>query len=161
MESSQDQEEPEGEEQQPTERSLTGRPPIILYLSFDHGAFPPFQLLVRRHIEFFEALPIDVETSVQGRPRPILLGQVGLRCIFCATLQPSIRRKFVVIHGDLSTKVWLSSRLSSTVLFLLSFCESSASCWGYMLSCKVFRDLSSGTKYCKYSLGNAMSYGAI
>ena len=109
LESSEEQEQEGGE--QATARSLTGRPPIILYLSFDHGAFPPFQLLVRRNIEFFEALPIDVETSVQGRPRPILLGQVGLRCIFCASLQPSIRRKLV--HNQNETK---TVKLDSTVV---------------------------------------------
>lgn len=153
LESSEEQEQEGGE--QATARSLTGRPPIILYLSFDHGAFPPFQLLVRRNIEFFEALPIDVETSVQGRPRPILLGQVGLRCIFCASLQPSIRRKLVQNHNETEMAKLDSTAVSHILLVVL------LSGRGYMLSSKVFWNLSSGAEHCQYSLGNAVSYGAI
>ena len=153
LESSEEQEQEGGE--QATARSLTGRPPIILYLSFDHGAFPPFQLLVRRNIEFFEALPIDVETSVQGRPRPILLGQVGLRCIFCASLQPSIRRKLVQNHNE-TEMAKLDSTAGSHILLVVLLSGR-----GYMLSSKVFWNLSSGAEHCQYSLGNAVSYGAI
>ena len=69
-----------------TSQVITGRPPTRLYLSADHGYFSSYQLTVRQNVEFFEALPHDVETPAQGRPRPIVLGQVGIRCAYCAPL---------------------------------------------------------------------------
>ncbi|KAL7558827.1 hypothetical protein ACA910_005189 [Epithemia clementina (nom. ined.)] len=70
---------------------VTGRPPIRLYLSADFDSFSTFQVAVRQHVEFFEASEDDITTSAQGRPRPIVLGQVGIRCCFCAHLHPSLR----------------------------------------------------------------------
>jgi hypothetical protein len=72
---------------------LTGRPPTQLYLSCDHTAFSPYQVLVRKNIELFEALPEDVESSAQGRNKPIVLGQVGIRCRHCSALPPKDRSR--------------------------------------------------------------------
>ena len=89
------------------ESSLTGRPPVRLYLeSLDDDLFSPYHILIRRHVEMFEA------TVEDGAQRPLLrssctptrrlsssrsrhrssgstscrpvLGQVGVRCCFCA-----------------------------------------------------------------------------
>ncbi|KAL7558819.1 hypothetical protein ACA910_005182 [Epithemia clementina (nom. ined.)] len=69
--------------------AITGRPPIQLYLSADYDSFSTFQVAVRKNVEFFEASADDIATSAQGRPRPIVMGQVGIRCCFCARLHPS------------------------------------------------------------------------
>ncbi|KAL7557943.1 hypothetical protein ACA910_006194 [Epithemia clementina (nom. ined.)] len=77
---------------------LTGRPPICLYLSPDHDSFTSLQVLIRQNIEFFEAKSEDVHHyhSVlkhyhrQG-PQTLQLGQVGVRCCFCASLHAALR----------------------------------------------------------------------
>jgi hypothetical protein len=37
-------------------------------------------------MELFEALPVDVEGGAQGRNKPIVIGQVGVRCTWCTHL---------------------------------------------------------------------------
>ena len=67
--------------------SLTNRPPTQLYLSADVSAFPPFQVLLRKNIEFFEAKQEDlVINNTMGQKDTIILGQVGLRCRACSQL---------------------------------------------------------------------------
>jgi len=63
--------------------SLTGRPPITLYLSCNPDHLSPFQCLARKHLEFFEASHEDVARPTKGRNHPIILGQVGIRCRHC------------------------------------------------------------------------------
>lgn len=63
--------------------TLTGRPSTMLYLSCDPDFFTEFQVIARKNIEFFEATPVDVQTNAQGRNKPIVLGQVGIRCVHC------------------------------------------------------------------------------
>jgi hypothetical protein len=75
---------------------LTGRPPVQLYLSCDDDTFSPYQVLVRKNIELFEALREYVESTTQGRNKPIVLGQVGIRCRHCSALPPKERQ-----HGAL------------------------------------------------------------
>jgi hypothetical protein len=73
------------------EYTLTGRPSTQLYLSCDPDTFSEYQVLVRKSIEVFEATADDVTTNAQGRNKPIVLGQVGIRCIYCARVPPSQR----------------------------------------------------------------------
>jgi hypothetical protein len=73
--------------------SLSGRSSVVLYLSFDEEALSPYQCLVRKNIEVFEALQVDVDSNAQGRNKPISLGQVGIRCIHCSTLPPKKRAR--------------------------------------------------------------------
>jgi hypothetical protein len=70
---------------------ISGRPPILLYISCDDDSLSAYQCLVRKHIELFEAGVDDVESNAQGRNRPIVLGQVGIRCRHCTMLPPRIR----------------------------------------------------------------------
>ena len=71
-----------------TSTGVTGRFPIKMYLSCDSMELSPFQCLMRQQIEFFEAHQVDVDTPIQGRNRPIVLGQVGIRCVHCKHLSP-------------------------------------------------------------------------
>jgi hypothetical protein len=70
---------------------LTGRPAVPLAIEADQRTLSEFQRLVRKHIELFEAKQEDVESNAQGRNRPIVLGQVGIRCCHCAHLPPKLR----------------------------------------------------------------------
>jgi hypothetical protein len=75
------------------EPSLSGRPPNSLYLSCDPDHLSPYQVAVRRSIEIFEAQEIDVESGAQGRNRPVVLGQLGIRCRFCSQVPPKERTR--------------------------------------------------------------------
>lgn len=79
-------------------KEATGRPPILLYMSCDDDALSEYQCLVRKNIELFEALPQDVESNAQGRNRPIVLGQVGIRCRHCKNLPPKHRARGAVYY---------------------------------------------------------------
>jgi hypothetical protein len=78
--------------------SMTGRPPIQLYLSFDDDAMSIYQCFIRKHIELFEARIEDVESNTQGRNKPITLGQVGVRCRHCNVLYPTERKRGAVYY---------------------------------------------------------------
>ncbi len=70
---------------------LTGRPAIRLYLSCNPDYLSPYQCLIRKNIELFEATELDVTSRVKGRNKSIVLGQVGIRCCFCAHIPPANR----------------------------------------------------------------------
>jgi hypothetical protein len=59
---------------------------VNLFLDFDSETLTEYQCLLRKQIELFEAGPEDIQASAQGRNSPILLGQVGIRCRYCATV---------------------------------------------------------------------------
>jgi hypothetical protein len=71
----------------------TGRPSTQLYLSCDPDTFSEYQVLVRKNIELFEAKEEEVASSAQGRNKPIVLGQVGIRCMHCAVVPPRERSR--------------------------------------------------------------------
>lgn len=48
-------------------------------------------MLVRKNVELFEARGEDITSNAQGRNKPIVLGQVGIRCIHCAKIPPGER----------------------------------------------------------------------
>ena len=77
---------------------LTGRSPIPLYISCDDDSLSEYQCLVRKQIELFEATEEDVESNAQGRNRPIVLGQVGIRCRHCTTLPPKQRSRGAIYY---------------------------------------------------------------
>lgn len=80
------------------ERNVTGRPPALLFMACDNDSLSEYQCLVRKQIELFEALSEDVETNAQGRNRPIVMGQVGIRCRHCSMLPPKHRARGAVYY---------------------------------------------------------------
>ncbi len=60
--------------------------PRIIHVPSDDSALSPYQCLVRWQIELFEASEADIHATAQGRNRPIIVGQVGIRCIHCGRL---------------------------------------------------------------------------
>jgi hypothetical protein len=59
---------------------------IPLYVDYDTKVLSAYQCLARQQIEFFEASEDDITSSIRGRKKAIVLGQVGLRCRHCAHL---------------------------------------------------------------------------
>ena len=62
-------------------------------MSCDDESLSEYQCLVRKNIELFEATHVDVESNAQGRNKPIVLGQVGIRCRHCTMLPPKNRSR--------------------------------------------------------------------
>ena len=63
-----------------------------LYLTSDEQNLSRYQCLARKQIEIFETTDNDAGSNAQGRNRPIIPGQVGIRCKHCAHL-PRKERK--------------------------------------------------------------------
>lgn len=71
---------------------------IHLYMSCDDDDLSPYQCLVRKQIELFEAQETDAETNARGRNRPIVVGQVGIRCKHCKMLPPRKRARAAIYY---------------------------------------------------------------
>ena len=67
-------------------------------MSLDDERLSKFQCTVRKQIEVFEADLDDVESSAQGRNKPIVLGQVGIRCRHCTALPVQHRARGAVYY---------------------------------------------------------------
>jgi hypothetical protein len=59
---------------------------VPLFVEYDTKVLSAYQCLARQQIEFFEASEDDVTSSIRGRKKAIVLGQVGIRCRHCAHL---------------------------------------------------------------------------
>jgi hypothetical protein len=68
---------------------------IPLSLTCDDEQLSEYQMLVRKQLEIFEALPEDVESNTQGRKKQVILGQVGIRCRHCSGLPLRQRGRYV------------------------------------------------------------------
>lgn len=55
-----------------------------LAMNCDVEQLSDYQILVRQQLELFEADVSDVECNTQGRKKPVVVAQVGLRCRHCA-----------------------------------------------------------------------------
>ena len=58
----------------------------ILASALDPQYLAPIHCFVRKHVEVFAATEQDLAAPAPGRKKPVLLGQVGLRCVHCAAL---------------------------------------------------------------------------
>jgi hypothetical protein len=80
-----------------TEPSISsGGRTLSLFLSVDEENLSTYQCLVRKQIQLFEATQGELEANAQGRNKPILKGQVGIRCRHCALLPVEKRKKGAV-----------------------------------------------------------------
>jgi hypothetical protein len=66
--------------------------PAILAQPEDSMKLSSHQVLLRHQIEAFRASEDDVMTHTRGRNKPVILGQVGIRCRHCAYL-PVVQRQ--------------------------------------------------------------------
>ena len=58
----------------------------ILASNLDPQYLAPIHCFVRKHVEIFAATEQDLSAPAPGRKKPVVLGQVGLRCVHCAGL---------------------------------------------------------------------------
>jgi hypothetical protein len=68
----------------------------ILYLDQDDDTLSPYQCLVRKQIEVFQATELSLQDKSQGRNRSIVLNQIGIRCRHCGRLPGKYRAKGAV-----------------------------------------------------------------
>lgn len=67
--------------------------PTPLGLPDDHLRLSAHQVFLRQQIEAFRASHQDVSTHKRGRNKPIVVGQVGIRCRHCAHVPVGHRQK--------------------------------------------------------------------
>ena len=65
---------------------------IPLAIPSDEEHLSEYHCLVRAQIDLFAAGEADFQSNMQGRNRPIVRNQVGLRCRHCASITPPNRR---------------------------------------------------------------------
>ena len=69
-------------------------PRLLLYMkSCDDDNLSSYQCLVRKQIEIFEATAEDIASTAQGRNKPIVPRQVGIRCRHCSGIPPRHRTR--------------------------------------------------------------------
>jgi hypothetical protein len=102
---------------------MTGRPPIQLYLTCDVDTMSEYQCMIRRQIEFFEANIDDVDSTTQGRNKPINLGQVGIRCRHCSNkVSPKQRQRGACYYPTKLDGIYQSA-YNLTSIHLLERCQ--------------------------------------
>jgi hypothetical protein len=70
----------------PGATTTTSHKPLakVLAMDCDRDSLSDYQCLIRQHMELFEATAEDSVRNVQGRNKPVVVGQVGIRCRHCA-----------------------------------------------------------------------------
>lgn len=142
---SEDEQHQQNKQQQQQQQVLVllpvGRIPTPLYLSCDPDNLPPYQVLLRRQIEFFEALESDVHLlsssksqsarapvgTKQGRNKPIVLGQVGIRCKHCYGLTSNRnqqRTRGAVYYPSTLNSIYQASQNMASIHFLGGYCQT-------------------------------------
>jgi hypothetical protein len=106
---------------------FTGRPPIQLYLTCDDNIMSKYQCFARKHIELFEAGEEDIVSNAQGRNKPIVLGQVGIRCRHCNALPPKQRKRGAAYYPAKLEGVYQAAH-NMALLHFGSFCQNFDSC---------------------------------
>lgn len=66
---------------------------LLLAIDDDRGKLNDHQMFLRRQIEVFRATETDIQSHTRAKNKPIVLGQVGIRCRHCRHLAPGRRRK--------------------------------------------------------------------
>ena len=101
-----------------------GQQPFVrtaeLYMAgSDDEILSDHQILLRRQIEFFEALPKDIRSFTPGRRKEISVGQVGIRCKHCAAvLEPHERTKGSMYFPSTLRALYQAAQNMGTVHFL-------------------------------------------
>ena len=59
----------------------------------DRANLTPYQAVIRESLEYFTATQDDAATKIQGRRKPVMLNQLGIRCKYCSHLPVSKRMR--------------------------------------------------------------------
>ena len=73
--------------------SSDGKLILLLSMPDDHQCLSETLCIVRNNVEVFTADGDDVRAPAPGRKRPIQVGQVGLRCVYCRAVPSKDRVK--------------------------------------------------------------------
>jgi hypothetical protein len=95
----------------------------ILSLDQDIDNLSPYQCMVRKQIEFFEATEDYLQDTSQGRNRPIVLNQVGIRCRHCGTLPNKQRAKGAVFFPSQLDGLYQTAQNMANKHLLHDCCE--------------------------------------
>lgn len=102
------------DEQKSTETRTSGIP---MELSSDVEQLTIYQVLIRRSLEYFVAKETDVATSVRGRKQKIRIGQIGVRCKYCAHMPLRQRNKGAVYYAKSLINVYQAAQNIATAHF--------------------------------------------
>lgn len=72
--------------------------PVVLALPEDRFKLSAHQVFLRHQIEAFKATEEDITTHTRGRNKKIFLGQVGIRCRYCAHVPVAMKQKGSVYY---------------------------------------------------------------
>ncbi|CAB9498434.1 expressed unknown protein [Seminavis robusta] len=96
--------------------------PKLLYLPSDNEDLSEYQVLVRKQIEAFQADKEDTAVSTRGRNRPIVAGQVGIRCRHCTAIPPQQRQRAAIYYPSKLDRLYQMSQTIAT-LHLAEHCQ--------------------------------------
>ena len=90
-----------------TSSAATGGPLLLLAQPEDRISLSETLCTIRENIEVFTATKPDVEAPAPGRKHPVVVGQVGLRCIHCRhTTKSSDRVKRAVCYPSSIKRIY-------------------------------------------------------
>jgi hypothetical protein len=91
-----------------TDDMLQGEDPLLLLAQpEDRISLSETLCTIRENIEVFMATKVDVEAPAPGRKHPVVVGQVGLRCIHCRhTIKSSDRVKRAVCYPSSIKRIY-------------------------------------------------------
>lgn len=93
-----------------------------LLLPNDKALLSDYQILIRESLEFFEVQASDMLSSVPGRKKNVEVGQVGIRCRYCAHRPAHWKgRGAVYFPGNLASVYQAAQNMASN--HLLKACE--------------------------------------
>jgi len=93
----------------------------LLYTASDERNLSQYQCVARQQMEVFEATPDDAGNNAQGRNKPILTGQVGIRCRHCYKFTPKERKTGSVYYPNRLEGVYQTAQ-KMTVGHLIKHC---------------------------------------
>jgi hypothetical protein len=81
------------------DKTLAGRQPVCMYMDCDDESLSEYQCFLRNQIELFEATNEDLQLNAQKMNKSVVLGQVGIRCRYCAQKAPWTRARGAVYYS--------------------------------------------------------------
>lgn len=96
---------------------------VPLSLTTDRSNLSEYQCMIREQIDLFAATQTDIDSSAQGRNRPIVVGQVGIRCRHCASL-PSSRRSRGAVYYPAKLSGLYQAAQNMTLNHFTTTCQS-------------------------------------
>lgn len=113
----------------PPPRSALGPSGIPLTLPFplscpeDGESLSPHQAFLRQQIEAFRASGDEIATHKRGRNKPVVIGQVGIRCRHCAAVPIANRQKGSTYFPATLSGIYQAAQNMSTMHLQCGLCS--------------------------------------